>query len=754
MTQDSPDSAPAAEAELELGIRGMTCAACVRRIERGLQRLSGVRQASVNLALERATVRYDSSRVDEAAIRRTIRELGYEPVPRASQSCTDEEDEAARAARRRVLWAVGLAVPLVLLAMGPMLPGGEALFARLAPMWLWQALQAALSSLILFVCGAPLLRAGWSELRHGAPAMNALVLLGAGAAWGYSLLAWLAPGIFPPGSAHLYFESAGVIVALILLGRMLEARARGRASRAISRLLRLQPRTARVLREDGSVWELPVEELRPGDRVQVRPGERLPADGIVREGAGWVDESMLTGEPLPVEKRPGDRVVGGSVLTSGGFAMEVTEVGRETLLARIIALVERAQAEKPPIQAFADRVAGVFVPLVLAVAVLTFALWLAFGPEPRLSYAFVTAVSVLLIACPCAMGLATPVALMVATGRGAECGILVRRGAALERLAAIDTVVFDKTGTLTAGRPALVEACWNAPGEARQWLLRVAALEKASEHPIAGALLAAVGEVPLPPAEEVEPVPGGGIRGRVEGLRLAVGSRRFLEKEVGTRAPDAALASWAEAQAGEGRTLVWVAADGVPVGVLAFADPLKPTSAAAVAELHALGLRVALLSGDLRRSVEAVARALAIEEVRAEVRPEEKAEALRQWQAQGRRLAFVGDGINDAPALAQADVGIAMGTGTDVAIETGDVVLMRGDPAAVPQAVRLARATRRTIAWNFVWAYGYNVVLIPLAAGIFHPWTGWLLDPMLAAAAMSLSSLFVVTHSLRLRRAI
>jgi len=315
-------------------------------------------------------------------------------------------------------------------------------------------------------------------------------------------------------------------------------------------------------------------------------------------------------------------------------------------------------------------------------------------------------------------------------------------------------VVFDKTGTLTAGRPALVGAYWNAPGEAQRWLLRVAALEKASEHPIAGALLAAVGEVPLPPAEAVEPVPGGGIRGNVDGVRLAVGSRRFVAAETGAQVLEAALDAWAEAQAGEGRTLVWVAADGIPVGVLAFADPLKPMSAAAVAELHALGLSAALLSGDSRRSVEAVARALAIDEVRAEVRPEEKAEALRQWQAQGRRLAFVGDGINDAPALAQADVGIAMGTGTDVAIETGDVVLMRGDPSAVPLAVRLARATRRTIRWNFVWAYGYNVALIPLAAGVFYPWTGWLLDPMLAAAAMSFSSLFVVTHSLRLRRAI
>jgi Cu+-exporting ATPase len=580
--------------------------------------------------------------------------------------------------------------------------------------------------------------------------MNSLVMIGASAAWIYSTLVLVAPGLFPAGTANLYFEAAAVIVTLILLGRYLEALAKGRTSEAIRRLVRLQPKEARIQREDGEV-AIPVQAVVPGDTVVVRPGERIPVDGIVIDGRSYVDESMISGEPVPVAKGPEAEVIGGTVNQTGAFRYRATRVGGDTLLAQIIRLVEQAQAGKPPIQRLADRIAGVFVPIVLLVALLTFAAWLLLGPPPELRFAFVAAVSVLLIACPCAMGLATPTAIMVATGRGAAMGTLFRRGPALETLARVGTLVLDKTGTITVGKPTLTELQTFGFGEAEALAL-IAAVERASEHPIAGAIVQAAEAqgLVIPEARDVEAIPGYGIHARVGDRKVAVGSNRFMAR-LGIELPGDLAGRVADLAAG-GATPVLAAVDGRLIALLAVADPPKETSRAAVAALHGLGLKTIMLTGDNRRTAKTVAAAVGIDRVIAEVLPDAKAAEVKRLQEDGAKVAFVGDGINDAPALAQADVGIAIGTGTDIAVEAGDLILMSGELTACANAIALARRTMRTIRGNFFWAYAYNVALIPLAAGLFYPLTGWLLNPMLAAAAMSVSSLFVVTNSLRLRR--
>ncbi|ROR34784.1 heavy metal translocating P-type ATPase [Inmirania thermothiophila] len=737
----------------ELGVKGMTCAACVRRVERALGKLPGVLSASVNLATGRATVEHLADAVTPAALGAAVRAAGYEPVLGAAADADREQAEREAEIRglgRDLTAAAALTVPLVLIAMGPLFfPALGGLLEAVAPPAFWHGLEFLLATPVLFGAGRRFFRSGWAELRHASPGMNSLVMLGTSAAWGYSVLALAAPGLFPEGTANLYFEAAAVIVTLILLGRYLEARAKGRTSEAIRRLMALQARTARVLR-GGEAVEVPVEEVLPGDLVVVRPGERVPVDGTVTEGSSYVDESMLSGEPVPVAKGPGDTVVGGTVNKTGSFTFRAERVGADTVLAQIIRMVEEAQAAKPPIQQLADRIAGVFVPVVMVVAALTFVIWLLVGPSPALSYAFVAAVSVLLIACPCAMGLATPTAIMVGTGRGAEMGVLFRKGTALELLARVDTVVLDKTGTVTRGRPELTDLVV-VEGEEAEVLRRVAAAEARSEHPIAEAVVEAARArgLDLPEVAAFEAVPGYGIEAEVEGRRIQVGADRYMARLGIDLGP---VAGRVEAWADAAKTPLYAAVDGRLAAALAVADPVKEGSREAVEALHRLGLAVAMVTGDHRRTAEAVARAVGIERVMAEVLPEHKAEEVRRLQAEGRRVAFVGDGINDAPALAQADVGVAIGTGTDVAIEAGDVILMSGDLRGIVNAVALARRTLRTIRLNFFWAYAYNVALIPVAAGALYPLLGVLLNPMLAAAAMSLSSVFVVTNSLRLRR--
>jgi len=737
---------------LSLHVEGMTCASCVRRVERAVEKLPGVLGASVNLATERASVEYLGGAVDRRQLVQAIGDAGYRAV--VEEDAASGPDSAAAAEQRRsvrdVVVALLFTVPLFVLSMGPMvLPAlGDWLHGIMARRS-WGFVELGLATPVLFYAGRRFFRQGFAELRHLSPGMNTLVLMGSSAAYFYSLIVLIAPGLFPEGTANFYFEAAAVIVTLILVGKLLEARAKGRTSQAIKKLVELQARTARVLR-DGEAVEIPVEEVQVGDLVQVRPGERIPVDGEVTEGTSFVDESMITGEPVPVEKSPGARAVGGTVNETGGFVLRATRVGADTVLAQIIRMVEEAQASKPPIQQLADRIASVFVPIVLLCALATFGVWIAVGPEPALRYAFVAAVSVLVIACPCGMGLATPTAIVVGTGRAAEMGTLFRQGTALEVLAKVDRVVFDKTGTLTRGHPELTDLRV-FEGEETSVLALIAAAEDASEHPISRAIVAAARERGLEwdRAESFRAEPGLGLEARVGDHVVQVGSRRYMER---LSVDLSASGTLADDLADKARTPLFAAIGGKLAAVLAVADPLKDGARDAIAALADLGLEVAMLTGDNEHTARAIADQAGIDRVIAEVLPGQKAAEVERLQGEGARVAFVGDGINDAPALARADVGVAIGTGTDIAIEAGEVILMSGDLRGIVNAIALARRTLRTIRLNFFWAYAYNVALVPLAAGALYPLTGMLLNPMFAAAAMSASSLFVVTNSLRLRR--
>jgi Cu+-exporting ATPase len=735
-------------AHLDLRVGGMTCASCVARVERALLRQPGVTGATVNLATGKASVDYLPGSVDAADLRSAIEEAGYQAEASASEAPA-EEPSADPGLQRDLLVSATLTVPLVLIAMGPMMSDALArsmLGVMPAPAWHW--LEFLLATPVQFYAGRRFYRQGYAELRHLSPGMSSLIMLGSSAAWGYSTLALVAPAIFPQGTAVLYYEASAAIITLILAGRYLESAARGRTSSAIRKLMRLQPARARVVR-DGQDRDIPIDEVAPGDLIVVRPGERIPTDGRIADGTSYVDESMITGESVPVSKGPGDEVTGGTVNGAGGFRFTAERVGGHTVLAQIVRMVEEAQSSKPPIQRLADRIAAVFVPIVMVVATLTFLVWLGLGPEPALSHAFVAGVSVLVIACPCAMGLATPTAIMVGTGRGAEMGVLFRKGSALERLARVDTLVFDKTGTLTEGRPAVSGLRALGLGE-EELLALVGSLERRSEHPL-GRALAEAADVRGAPAHEVESFraeTGKGVEGVVDGRRVQVGSARYMDG-LGVAADEARpiAADWSRG----GETVVFAAVDGRMAGLFGVSDPIKPGAAEAVGALKALGLEVAMLTGDHARTAEAVAARLGIDRVLAQVLPDGKAAEIGRLQAEGRTVAVAGDGINDAPALARADVGIAMGTGTDIAIEAGDLVLMAGDVGRIVDAVRLARRTLRTIKLNFFWAYAYNVALIPLAAGALYPVFKLMLSPVFAAAAMSVSSLFVVSNSLRLR---
>ncbi len=760
------------ELELELAVTGMTCASCVRRVEKALAKVPGARQASVNLATERAQVVYDPAAGTPDDFVAAVVKAGYEARSIAAQDdhareLAQSRDAEARRLRRDFSIALILALPVFILEMGGhLLPAWHHLIGATLGQRGSQLVQFVLTSAVLAGPGRRFFTGGLAALRRLAPEMNTLVALGAGAAWLYSTVAVFAPQALPDSARQVYFESAAVIVTLILLGRMLEARAKGRTGAAIGRLASLQPQTACVLR-DGQPHDVPIAQLRVGDAVLVRPGERIPADGIVIEGRSYVDESMLTGEPVPVQKTVEAPVTGGTLNTMGGFTLRVTHLGADTALARIIRMVETAQGARLPIQALVDRVTGWFVPAVLAAALATFAAWMIWGPAPVLPHALVSAVAVLIIACPCAMGLATPTSIMVGTGRAAELGVLFRQGDALQMLRDVDVVAFDKTGTLTLGRPALTD--WAEvdeagrverlaldgmnPQDASSALRLLASAQARSEHPIARAVVTLAQEhgLELLPVSDFQAVAGAGISAQVDGHLLLAGSERLMtDRGIDASALSglaALTADWARA----GKTPIYIAIDDRIRAIAAVADPLQPSAAQAIAALHALGLRTAMVTGDHRDTAQAVARRLGMEDVRAQVLPEGKMQAIADLRRGGRKVLFVGDGINDAPALAAADVGLAIGSGTDVAIEAAQVVLLGKDLRGVADAIGLSRATLRNIRQNLFWAFVYNIALIPLAAGVLYPAFGLLLSPMLAAGAMALSSVFVVSNALRLK---
>ena len=749
-------SSPQDGTTVEFNVEGMTCASCVGRVERGLKAVPGVAEASVNLATERATVRGSAGAAELLA---AIKGAGYEARQVGDTAASRADDEAAaqrrdaerEGLRRDLLLATALALPVFLLEMGAhLVPGMHGLIERTIGMQASWYLQFVLTTLVLAVPGRRFYLKGFPALARLAPDMNSLVAVGTAAAWGYSVVATFLPGLLPAGTVNVYYEAAAVIVALVLLGRWLEARAKGRTSEAIKRLVGLQARVAHV-RRDGRLVDLPVEQVAEGDVVEVRPGERVPVDGEVVEGASYVDESMITGEPVPVEKGAGSGVVGGTVNQTGAFTLRATAVGGQTMLAQIIRMVEQAQGAKLPIQALVDKVTLWFVPAVMGAALLTFLVWLVFGPSPALSFALVNAVAVLIIACPCAMGLATPTSIMVGTGRGAELGVLFRKGEALQLLKDARVVAVDKTGTLTEGHPVLTDLEVAEGFERARVLAAVAAVESRSEHPIARAIVAAAEDegFTLPALADFESVTGMGVRAVVDGVRVEVGADRWM-RELGLDV--APFAASAQRLGSEGKSPLYAALDGRLAAIVAVSDPIKPSSKAAIDALHDLGLKVAMITGDNERTARAIADQLGIDEVVAEVLPAGKVEAVQRLRASHGTLAFVGDGINDAPALAEADVGLAIGTGTDVAVESADVVLMSGNLQGVPTAIALSQATLGNIRQNLFWAFAYNTALIPVAAGVLYPAFGILLSPIFAAGAMSLSSVFVLGNALRLRR--
>jgi len=744
------------EEEVAYPVREMTCASCVGRVEKALAGVPGVLAASVNLATERATVHFLSGAVAFRDLAAAVQQAGYllEQPEQTGLDAADREQTARAAEIRNLSRAVLIAgvatLPLFVLEMGShFIPGMHHWLAETIGVQNWRLISFVLASFVLFGPGLIFFRKGVPALLRRAPDMNSLVVLGASAAWAFSTVATFAPGLLPEGTANVYFEAAAVIVALILVGRWIEARAKGQTSQAIRRLMSLQAKTARVVR-DGLEQDVAIDSVQPGDIVVVRPGERVPVDGVVTEGSSWLDESMLTGEPLPVEKSAGAKVVGGTLNTTGVFRFEAQQVGAETVLARIVRMVETAQGAKLPVQALVDRITGWFVPIVMAVAVLTFTVWYLLGPDPALGMALVAAVAVLIIACPCAMGLATPTSIMVGVGRAAELGVLFRKGEALQALQGVDLIAFDKTGTLTAGRPELTDLSLAEGFAEDEVLALVAAVESQSEHPVARALVEAAAARGLSVARPVDfaSVPGKGVAGVISGRRIEVGADRYMAN----LGHDVAAFAEAAARLGdEGKTPLYAAIDGKLAAVIAVADPIKPTTPAAIAALHAMGLKTAMISGDNRRTAEAVARRLGIDEVHAEVMPDGKVAAIKALKTGGRRIAFVGDGVNDAPALASADVGLAVGGGADVAIESADVVLTGGDLRGAVSAIGLSRATMSNIRQNLAWAFGYNLLLIPVAAGVLYPAFGYMLSPMLAAGAMALSSVSVVLNALRLR---
>ncbi|WP_246318906.1 heavy metal translocating P-type ATPase [Peteryoungia desertarenae] len=772
---------------LVLEVEDMTCASCVLRVEKALKSVPAVEEASVNLATGEALVKLLGGQDMLPEIKAAVEKAGYavrlagvggagagaanaahkasdgESTRGAGETQVEDDSREARRAReidglkRNVLVAGLLTLPLFVMEMGAHLyPPLHHVLMGIFPGNTLYLTQFVLATLVLAGPGRRFYLKGFPALFRLAPDMNSLVAIGTSAAYLYSVVTTFLPAILPSEARFVYYEAATVIVTLILIGRLLEARAKGRTGAAIRKLAGLQAKTARVER-DGKTLDLGLSEVVLGDVVVVRPGERIPVDGRVIDGASAVDEAMISGEPIPVEKGPGATVIGGTVNGSGSFRFEATGIGADMMLSRIIRMVQEAQGAKLPIQKLVDQVTAFFVPAVISIAVLTFIAWFLIGPEPAYTYGLVAAVAVLIIACPCAMGLATPTSIMVGTGRAAELGVLFRKGEALQTLSTIDTVVMDKTGTITKGRPEVTEIVLSQGFERAELLALTASLEARSEHPLADAIVrAAEAEgLKLSKVSEVEAVTGFGVTGIVDGRRVAAGADRYMVK-LGVMAADATDNALKDAMArfaDEGASPLYVAVDGRLAAAIAVADPLKETSVAAIAALKGLGLKVVMVTGDNQRTAKAIARRAGIDDVEAEVLPEGKVNVIKALQEKGAKLAFIGDGINDAPALASADAGIAIGTGTDVAIESADVVLVGGDLTGALHAIELSRQVMRNIRENLFWAFGYNVALIPVAAGALYPAFGWMLSPMLGAAAMGLSSVFVLSNALRLKRA-
>jgi len=734
-----------------LSVGGMSCAACVVRVEKALGGLEGVEQAAVNFATEKAQVTYDPKKVNLEKFRQAIEEAGYQfrGLARADLRDREREERERELAllKKKFIFSVILGVLIMVLSMPHYIP-----YLKEVPHDILFYILFVLTTPVQFWAGKQFLTGAWGAARHGGADMNTLIAVGTLSAYVYSSVVTFFPSLFHHSGlkAEIYFDSAAMIIALILLGRLLEARAKGQTSEAIRKLIGLAPKTARVIRDNQEV-DIPVEEVQKGDLIIVRPGEKIPVDGRIKEGRSAVDESMLTGESLPVDKNPGDEVIGATLNKSGSFTFEATRIGEETALAQIIHLVEQAQGSKAPIQRLADQVAGVFVPFVMGIAVLTFIIWYFWGPPPALTFALLNFVAVMIIACPCALGLATPTAIMVGTGKGAEHGILIKGGESLESIHKLTTIVFDKTGTLTRGELAVTDIVPIEGIEAVDILTLAASVERNSEHPLGEAIVRKAKEegLNLAGVEDFEALSGQGVAAKWEGQEVYIGNKRLMESQGLDLTP---VQVSADALADQGKTLMFVARSGKIIGLTALADTLKEHSKEAVAELKQMGLEVVMLTGDNQQTAQAISRQLHLDRVLAEVLPQDKTEQIKKLQSEGKKVAMVGDGINDAPALAQADVGIAIGTGTDVAVEASDITLIRDDLRIILTAIKLSRKTIRTIRQNLFWAFFYNVLGIPVAAGILYPFWGILLNPILASAAMAFSSVSVVSNSLRLRR--
>lgn len=741
---------------LQLSVKGMSCASCVGSVEKAVQNVQGVKNISVNLATEKATVEFFSGATNASNIIDTIQNIGYRAeLVSGGEDQVDrqrkEKEQEQKSIRRSLLIAAAFSIPIFLIEM-------TSHFITPVQNWLYGVVGSqnlyyvffVLASVVQFGPGLRFYKKGWPSLMRGTPDMNSLVMLGTTAAYGYSVVATFVPQLLPSGTVNVYYEASAVIVTLILAGRYMEALAKGRTSESIKRLLSLQAKKARVLR-NGEEMEVSVENVQIGDIILIRPGEKIPVDGEVVEGGSFIDESMISGEPIPVQKTKGDEVVGGTINKNGSLKFKATKIGADTVLAQIIKMVEEAQGSKLPIQSMVDKVTNYFVPVVIGLALLTFGVWLIWGPDPALTFALVNAVAVLIIACPCAMGLATPTSIMVGTGKAAEMGVLFRQGDALQALRNTDTIVLDKTGTLTKGQPELTDLETVNGFDSDQLLQWVASVENSSEHPIAEAIVQAAKEknVELVEISDFNSRTGFGVEATVDGKQLLIGADRMMED---TGLDLSQFEENADRLSGEGKTPIYIAVNHKIAAILAVADSIKETTPEAIRALHDLDLEVVMLTGDKQRTAQAIANELDIDDVIAEVLPDGKSNAVKQLQERGKKVAFVGDGINDAPALAQADVGIAIGTGTDIAIESAEVVLISGDLRNVANAIALSQSTIRNIKENLFWAFIYNIILIPLAAGALYPAFGILLSPIFAAGAMAVSSVFVLGNALRLKR--